>query len=73
MRRMFAAFKEARITDRAEQLDFIASAIGRRIESRSELTDREVAQLTRQLQEGHREDKTEQPSDAAEYLRGGPA
>lgn len=61
LRGMFAAFNDAGMRDKEAQLDFIHAAIGRRIESRSELTAREVAQLTRQLREGHHEDKTEAP------------
>lgn len=62
LRGMFAAFKDADMKDKDAQLEFIHAAIGRRIESRSELTGREVAQLTRQLREGHHEDKTEAPT-----------
>jgi hypothetical protein len=42
---MFATLNEANLKDKAVQLDFIAEVIGRRIESRKELTADEVAQI----------------------------
>ncbi len=38
MKRMFAMFREANITEKADQLRYIAEVIGREIESRNELT-----------------------------------
>lgn len=44
-RRMFAMFREAGITEKADQIRYIAEVIGREIESRKELTPDEGSQI----------------------------
>ena len=51
---MFAAFNERGIGDKAEQLDGIAKVIGRRVESRSDLTEREGKAVIHSLKGGSR-------------------
>jgi hypothetical protein len=46
---MFATFNEVDLKEKSDQLDFIAETIGRRIESRKELTAAEVATITAAL------------------------
>ncbi|MEU8821827.1 ATP-binding protein [Actinoplanes sp. NPDC048796] len=49
-RKMMALFTEAEYTDRDDRLDFVAKAIGRKVETTNDLTDAEVSTVIERLE-----------------------